>query len=54
MPTKKNRISQHIRKTKQKLGGSPVKSTSTSPIMTSPTIASDVSKMTTKSSFKVV
>ena len=49
MPTKKNRISQHIRKTKQKLGGSPVKSTSTSPIMTSPTIASDVSKMTTKS-----
>ena len=45
MPTKRNRENQHIRK----LGGSPVKSTSKSPIMTSPTIASDVSKMTTKS-----
>ena len=49
MPTKRNRRSQHIRKTKRKLGGSPVKSTSTSPIMTSTTIASAVSKMTTKS-----
>jgi hypothetical protein len=45
MPTKRNRGSQHIRK----LGDPPVKSTSTSPIMTSPTIASAVSKITTKS-----
>lgn len=49
MPTKRNIRSQRIRKTKRKLGGSPVKSTSTSPIMTSTTIASAVSKMTTKS-----
>jgi hypothetical protein len=49
MPTKRNKENQHIRKTKRKLGGSPVKSTSTSPIMTSTTIASAISKMTTKS-----